>query len=162
MQHRRRETFRPKQGDVLMVEFTVMGFPGPRLNARPEFTHSVIIFHSCSNHRQAETDRYWNAIVGNGGEELSAAGARTWGLSLQIYADCFDRTGPIPIRCRNGLLSDDGDERSTSAQSTRLVAGEITKNRVRSTYLVIEGDRPFYLGSLLEDRERPCFPEPRQ
>ena len=58
-----------KKGDVLTVEFTVMGIPCLGLNGGPEFTHSEAFSFQVSTDTQQETDRYWNAIVDNGGEE---------------------------------------------------------------------------------------------
>jgi len=62
-----------KKGDVITVEFTVMGIPCIGLNGGPEFKHTEAFSFQVATTDQAETDRYWNAIVGNGGEE-SACG----------------------------------------------------------------------------------------
>jgi predicted 3-demethylubiquinone-9 3-methyltransferase (glyoxalase superfamily) len=74
-----------KKGDVLTVEFTVMGIPCLGLNGGPAFKHTEAFSFQVATVDQAETDRYWNAIVGNGGQE-SACGWRKdrWGLSWQI------------------------------------------------------------------------------
>jgi predicted 3-demethylubiquinone-9 3-methyltransferase (glyoxalase superfamily) len=58
-----------KEGDVLTVEFTVIGIPCIGLNGGPEFKHDEAFSFMIETEDQAETDRYWNAIVGNGGEE---------------------------------------------------------------------------------------------
>ena len=58
-----------KQGDVLTVEFIVMGIPCLGLNSRPAFKHSEAFSFQVATEDQTETDRYWNAIVGNGGHE---------------------------------------------------------------------------------------------
>lgn len=58
-----------KKGDVLTVEFTVMGIPCLGLNGGPEVKHNWAFSFQVATADQAETDRYWNAIVGNGGEE---------------------------------------------------------------------------------------------
>ena len=73
------------EGNVLTVEFTVMGIPCVGLNGGPEFKHSQAFSFQVATDDQAETDRYYNAIVGNGGEE-SACGWCTdkWGVSWQI------------------------------------------------------------------------------
>jgi predicted 3-demethylubiquinone-9 3-methyltransferase (glyoxalase superfamily) len=69
-----------KQGDVLTVEFTVMGIPCVGLNGGSAFKHNEAFSFQVATADQAETDRYWNAIVGNGGaRRASAAGARTNG-----------------------------------------------------------------------------------
>jgi predicted 3-demethylubiquinone-9 3-methyltransferase (glyoxalase superfamily) len=62
-----------KEGDVLTVAFTVMGIPCVGLNGGPAFKHSEVFSFQVATVDQAETDRCWNAIVGNGGEE-SACG----------------------------------------------------------------------------------------
>ncbi len=74
-----------KQGDVLTVEFTVLGIPCLGLNGGPGVKHSLAFSFQVATVDQAETDRYWNAIVGNGGQE-NACGWCTdkWGLSWQI------------------------------------------------------------------------------
>src|SRR2546428_11570468 len=56
-----------KKGDVLTVEFTVMGIPCLGLNGGPDFQHTEAFSFQVATADQAETDRYWNAIVGNGG-----------------------------------------------------------------------------------------------
>ena len=74
-----------KQGEVLTVEFTVMGIPCVGLNGGPAFKHSEAFSFQVSTGDQAETDRYWNAIVGNRGEESMCGWCRDrWGLSWQI------------------------------------------------------------------------------
>jgi len=74
-----------KEGDVLTVEFTVMGIPCLGLNGGPAFTHDEAFSFQVATSDQAETDRYWNAIVGNGGEESACGWCRDkWGISWQI------------------------------------------------------------------------------
>ncbi len=74
-----------KEGDVLMVEFTVLGIPCLGLNGGPQVTHNEAFSFLVSTSDQAETDRYWNAIVGNGGEELECGWCKDkWGLYWQI------------------------------------------------------------------------------
>src|SRR5687767_3328853 len=74
-----------KKGDVLMVEFTVLGIPCLGLNGGPAFKHSEAFSFQVATVDQAETDRYWNAIVGNGGQESACGWCRDkWGLSWQI------------------------------------------------------------------------------
>jgi 2-polyprenyl-6-hydroxyphenyl methylase/3-demethylubiquinone-9 3-methyltransferase len=74
-----------KKGDVLTVEFTVLGIPCLGLNGGPAFKHSEAFSFQIATVDQAETDRYWNAIVGNGGEESECGWCRDkWGLSWQI------------------------------------------------------------------------------
>lgn len=74
-----------KQGDVLTVEFTVVGIPCIGLNGGPQFKQSEAFSFQIMTEDQAETDRYWNAIVGNGGEESACGWCKDkWGLSWQI------------------------------------------------------------------------------
>src|SRR5512139_1420551 len=74
-----------KQGDVLTVEFTVMGIPCLGLNGGPEFKHNEAFSFQVATEDQAETDRYWNAIVDNGGQESECGWCKDkWGVSWQI------------------------------------------------------------------------------
>jgi predicted 3-demethylubiquinone-9 3-methyltransferase (glyoxalase superfamily) len=74
-----------KEGDVLMVEFTVMGIPCLGLNGGPGVPHNNAFSFLVSTVDQAETDRYWNAIVGNGGQENACGWCQDkWGISWQI------------------------------------------------------------------------------
>jgi len=73
------------QGDVLVVEFTVAGIPCIGLNGGPQFKHSEAFSFQIATDDQAETDRLWNAIVGNGGQESACGWCKDkWGLSWQI------------------------------------------------------------------------------
>src|SRR3954471_6215081 len=74
-----------KQGDVLTVEFTVVGIPCLGLNGGPHFRHSEAFSFQIATDNQEETDRYWNAIVSNGGKESACGWCKDrWGLSWQI------------------------------------------------------------------------------
>ena len=74
-----------KAGDVLTVEFTVLGIPCLGLNGGPTFKHSEAFSFQVATDDQKETDRYWNAIVGNGGQESECGWCKDrWGLSWQI------------------------------------------------------------------------------
>jgi len=74
-----------KQGDVLTVEFTVCGIPCIGLNGGPVFKHSEAFSFQIATDDQAETDKYWDAIVGNGGQESDCGWCKDrWGLSWQI------------------------------------------------------------------------------
>ena len=74
-----------QQGDILMVEFTVLGIPCLGLNGGPAFKHSEAFSFQVATDDQAETDRLWNAIVGNGGQESDCGWCKDkWGLSWQI------------------------------------------------------------------------------
>ena len=74
-----------KKGDVLTVEFNVMGIPCLGLNGGPAVTHNMAFSFQVATTDQAETDRYWNAIVGNGGQESACGWCKDkWGVSWQI------------------------------------------------------------------------------
>ena len=74
-----------KEGDVLTVEFTVMGIPCLGLNGGPGIQHNQAFSFQVATDDQAETDRLWNAIVGNGGQENVCGWCQDkWGLSWQI------------------------------------------------------------------------------
>lgn len=74
-----------KEGDVLVVNFTVLGIPCMGLNGGPQFKQSEAFSFQIATDDQAETDRYWNAIVGNGGAESECGWCKDrWGLSWQI------------------------------------------------------------------------------
>jgi predicted 3-demethylubiquinone-9 3-methyltransferase (glyoxalase superfamily) len=74
-----------KAGDVLTVEFTVLGIPCLGLNGGPAFKHNEAFSFQVATDDQAETDRYWNAIVSNGGQESACGWCKDrWGVSWQI------------------------------------------------------------------------------
>jgi 2-polyprenyl-6-hydroxyphenyl methylase/3-demethylubiquinone-9 3-methyltransferase len=74
-----------KQGDVLTVEFTVAGIPCIGLNGGPQFKQSEAFSFQIATDDQHETDRLWNAIVSNDGQESACGWCKDkWGLSWQI------------------------------------------------------------------------------
>ncbi|WP_395646188.1 VOC family protein [Terricaulis sp.] len=74
-----------KEGDVLTVEFTVCGIPCIGLNGGPQFPQTEAFSFQIATDDQAETDRYWNAIVSNGGAESMCGWCKDkWGLNWQI------------------------------------------------------------------------------
>jgi len=74
-----------KAGQVLTVEFTVFGIPCMGINGGPAFKQSEAFSFQIATDDQAETDRYWNAIVQNGGQESACGWCKDrWGLSWQI------------------------------------------------------------------------------
>jgi predicted 3-demethylubiquinone-9 3-methyltransferase (glyoxalase superfamily) len=88
-----------KKGDVLTVEFTVMGIPCLGLNGGPAFKHSEAFSFQVATEDQAETDRYWDAIVGNGGAESACGWCKDkWGLNWQITPTILSQaiTDPDP------------------------------------------------------------------
>ena len=95
-----------KQGDVLTVEFTVLGIPCIGLNGGPTFKHSEAFSFQVATDDQAETDRYWNAIVGNGGQESECGWCKDrWGLSWQITPRRLVEltTDPDPARAKAAM-----------------------------------------------------------
>jgi predicted 3-demethylubiquinone-9 3-methyltransferase (glyoxalase superfamily) len=92
-----------KKGDVLTVEFTVMGIPCLGLNGGPAFKHNEAFSFQVATQDQAETDRYWDAIVGNGGQESECGWCKDkWGLSWQITPVALTRaiTDPDPAAAK--------------------------------------------------------------
>ncbi len=74
-----------KQGAPLTVEFTVLGIPCLGINGGPMFKHSEAFSFQVSTADQTETDKYWNAIISNGGEASACGWCRDkWGISWQI------------------------------------------------------------------------------
>jgi predicted 3-demethylubiquinone-9 3-methyltransferase (glyoxalase superfamily) len=74
-----------KAGDVLVVNFTVAGIPCIGLNGGPAFSHDEAFSFQIATDDQEETDRLWNAIVGNGGQESDCGWCKDrWGISWQI------------------------------------------------------------------------------
>ncbi|MGN6519590.1 MAG: VOC family protein [Dokdonella sp.] len=73
------------EGDVLTVEFSVMGIPCIGLNGGPAFTHDEAFSFQVATDDQAETDRLWNAIIDNGGKASACGWCKDrWGVSWQI------------------------------------------------------------------------------
>ena len=100
-----------KEGDVITVEFTVLGIPCLGLNGGPGIEHSDAFSFQVATVDQAETDRYWNAIVGNGGEESECGWCKDkWGVSWQITPIALTRgvTDPDPAvakRCFDAMMT---------------------------------------------------------
>src|SRR5262249_21486165 len=98
-----------KAGQVLTVEFTVLGIPCLGLNGGPEFKHTEAFSFQVATDDQEETDKYWNAIVGNGGEESQCGWCKDrWGLSWQITprgpTDAFDAGGDEAKRAFEAMM----------------------------------------------------------
>jgi predicted 3-demethylubiquinone-9 3-methyltransferase (glyoxalase superfamily) len=98
-----------KQGDVLTVEFTVLGIPCLGLNGGPSIKHTEAFSFQIATADQAETDRYWNAIVGNGGAESMCGWCRDkWGLSWQItprvLTDALAKGGDVAKRAFEAMM----------------------------------------------------------
>ena len=74
-----------RAGDVLVVELTLMGTPVTLLNGGPNFPQTEAFSFQVITEDQEETDRYWNALVGNGGQESACGWCKDrWGVSWQI------------------------------------------------------------------------------
>ena len=74
-----------KEGDILVVEFTVCGIPYMGINGGPMFKQTEAFSFQIATDTQEETDRYWNAIVSNGGQESACGWCKDrWGVSWQI------------------------------------------------------------------------------
>ncbi len=95
-----------KQGDVLTVEFTVMGIPCIGLNGGSAFKQNEAFSFQVATDDQAETDRLWNAIAGNGGQESQCGWCKDkWGVSWQITPRVLTDavTGPDPVRAKRAF-----------------------------------------------------------
>ena len=98
-----------KAGDELTVEFTVPGIPCLGLNGGPEFKHTEAFSFQIATDTQEETDRFWNAIIGNGGSESACGWCKDrWGLSWQItprvLTDAFAAGGPGAKRAFEAMM----------------------------------------------------------
>ena len=98
-----------KAGEVLTVQFTVCGVPCLGLNGGDAFKHSEAFSFQIATDSQEETDRYWNAIVGNGGGESECGWCRDkWGLSWQItprvLSDALAQGGDVAKRAFEAMM----------------------------------------------------------
>ena len=83
----------------MTVEFTVLGIPCLGLNGGPAFTHNEAFSFQVATEDQAETDCYWNAIVGNGGQESECGWCKDkWGISWQITPIALTKAFTSPDR----------------------------------------------------------------
>ncbi|MDO8907976.1 MAG: VOC family protein [Pseudohongiella sp.] len=88
-----------KEGDVLTVEFTVLGVACLGLNGGPAFKHNEAFSFQVATEDQEETDRYWNAIVDNGGQESACGWCKDkWGISWQITPIALTKAYTSPDR----------------------------------------------------------------
>lgn len=98
-----------KKGDVLVVEFTVAGIPCIGLNGGPAFKQSEAFSFQIATDNQEETDRYWNAIVGNGGRESACGWCKDkWGVNWQItprvLTDAMAKGGDVAQRAFTAMM----------------------------------------------------------
>ena len=99
-----------KAGDVLTVDFTVAGIPCMGLNGGPIFKHTEAFSFQIATDDQAETDRYWNAIIGNGGQESACGWCKDkWGVSWQItprvLTDAMAKGGDVAKRAFAAMMT---------------------------------------------------------
>jgi predicted 3-demethylubiquinone-9 3-methyltransferase (glyoxalase superfamily) len=99
-----------KAGDALVVEFTVCGIPCIGLNGGPVFKHDEAFSFQIATDDQAETDRYWNAIVGNGGAESMCGWCKDkWGVNWQItpraLTEALAAGGPEAKRAFDAMMT---------------------------------------------------------
>jgi 2-polyprenyl-6-hydroxyphenyl methylase/3-demethylubiquinone-9 3-methyltransferase len=74
-----------KEGNVLVIEFTVLGIPCIGLNGGPTFTHNEAFSFQVGTADQAETDRYWDALISDGGKASQCGWCKDrWGISWQV------------------------------------------------------------------------------
>jgi len=98
-----------KEGDVLVVDFTVCGLPCIGLNGGDTFKQSEAFSFQIATDDQEETDRYWNAIVGNGGAESMCGWCKDkWGVSWQItpriLTDAMAQGGDMAKRAFEAMM----------------------------------------------------------
>jgi predicted 3-demethylubiquinone-9 3-methyltransferase (glyoxalase superfamily) len=99
-----------KKGDALVVEFTVAGIPCIGLNGGPAVRQTEAFSFQISTDDQAETDRYWNAIIGNGGAESECGWCKDkWGVSWQItpkvLMDALAAGGSVAKRAFEAMMT---------------------------------------------------------
>jgi predicted 3-demethylubiquinone-9 3-methyltransferase (glyoxalase superfamily) len=99
-----------KKGDELTVEFTVVGIPCIGLNGGPNFPQTEAFSFQVATDTQEETDRYWNAIVGNGGRESACGWCKDkWGLNWQItprvLTDAMAKGGETARRAFEAMMT---------------------------------------------------------
>src|SRR3954470_21869035 len=98
-----------KAGDVLMVEFTVAGVACLGLNGGPAFKHNEAFSFQIATDDQQETDRYWNAIVGNGGQEKAGGWWKDkcgvyWEITPRVLIEALAAGGPEAKRAFNAMM----------------------------------------------------------
>ena len=99
-----------KAGDVITVDFTVLGIPCMGLNGGPAFKHNEAFSFQVATDNQEETDRYWNAIVRNGGQESECGWCKDrWGVSWQItprtLIEAFAKGGAEAKRAFDAMMT---------------------------------------------------------
>ena len=95
-----------KQGDALVVDFTVMGIPCMGLNGGPHFQQTEAFSFQVATNDQDETDRYWNAIIANGGKASDCGWCKDkWGVSWQVTPVALTKaiTDPDPAAAKRAF-----------------------------------------------------------
>ncbi len=116
-----------KKGDVLTVQFTVLGIPCLGLNGGPAFKQSEAFSFQIATDDQEETDRYWNAIVGNGGKESDCGWCKDrWGLSWQITPRVLTDAPRGRRRRSEACLRRDDDDAENRRREDRGSAAGLT------------------------------------
>ena len=123
-----------KQGDVLTVDFTVCGVPCMGLNGGSYATHSEAFSFQIATDDQEETDRYWNAIVGNGGQESECGWCKDkWGLSWQItprvLTEAMAQGGEVARRAFAAMMT---MQKIDVAKIEAAIGGDINGDRAGS------------------------------
>jgi predicted 3-demethylubiquinone-9 3-methyltransferase (glyoxalase superfamily) len=101
-----------KKGQIITVEFTVMGIPCVGLNGGPQFKHSEAFSFQVATDNQKETDKYWNAIIKNGGQPSYCGWCKDkWGVSWQItprvLTDAMATGGKVAERAFKAMMEMD-------------------------------------------------------
>jgi len=101
-----------KQGQVLTVEFNLLGIPCVGLNGGPQFKHSEAFSFQVATDTQKQTDRYWNAIIKHGGKPSYCGWCKDkWGISWQItprvLSDAMAAGGSTAKRAFEAMMSMD-------------------------------------------------------
>lgn len=98
-----------KAGDALVVESRVVGIPCIGINGGTRFKHNESFSFQIATESQEETDRYWDAIVGNGGQASQCGWCKDkWGVSWQItprvLTDAMAKGGPVAKRAFEAMM----------------------------------------------------------
>src|SRR4030095_5578629 len=113
-----------RKGDVLTVEFTVFGIPCLGLNGGPDFKHTEAFSFQIATDNQEETDRYWNAIVGNGRQESQCGWCKdlcglSWQITPRVLTDALAAGGAEAKRAFEAMMPMKKIDIATSAEARR-------------------------------------------
>ena len=98
-----------REGDVLTVAMTILGMPFVLLNGGPAFKFNEAVSFQVATDDQAQTDRYWDAIAGNGGEESMCGWCRDrfglwWQVTPRRLLDCLGEGGDTAARAFEAMM----------------------------------------------------------